>query len=90
MRVPSEFSPDLEFRVRNALDRYGHCMFSRDEMERLWATSKHRSQNRLRLLEEFAALCGAEVEAGSSLQCARFIPLKNEVPQQSPAEVSIS
>lgn len=81
MRVPPEFSPDLEFRVRNALDRYGYCMFSRDEMERLWATSKHRSPNRLKLLEDFAALCGAEVEPGSSLQCARFIPLQRQVHQ---------
>ena len=65
-------------------------MFSRYEMERLWAPSKHRSQNGLRLLEDFAELCGAEVEAGSSLQCARFIPLKNDVPQQTFAKVSIS
>lgn len=78
MKAPPLFSPDLEFRVLNALDRYGYCMFSRDEMERLWATSKGHSRSRLKLLEEFAELCGAEVEAGSSLQCARFVPRKKE------------
>lgn len=83
MNRPLEFSPDLEFRVRNALDRYGYCMFSRDEMERLWATSKHRSANRLKLLEDFAALCGAEVEAGSSLQCARFTSSKRPAYQET-------
>ncbi|MEZ0256948.1 MAG: hypothetical protein ACAI37_16810 [Chthoniobacter sp.] len=66
-----KFSPDLTFRVSDSLERLGYCIFGVQELERLLAQDKDAKARR-RLLEEFAALCGATVETTPHLTSARF------------------
>jgi hypothetical protein len=66
-----KFSPDLAFRVSDSLERFGYCIFGTEELERLFAHHKE-NEGRKRLLEEFAAHCGATVETTPHFKSARF------------------
>jgi len=69
------FPPDIVDRVRTALDRMGYCFLSCDEIQRLLAKAPANRTARHKALEDFADLCGAEVETNEHLKSARFTPL---------------
>jgi len=69
-----KFPPDLQDRVRSALDRVGYCFLSSDEIQRLLAKGPHNRPARHKALLEFAELCDAEVETNEHLKSARFTP----------------
>ncbi|MEI9896180.1 MAG: hypothetical protein WDN28_20525 [Chthoniobacter sp.] len=66
-----KFSPDLTFRVAAALQRLGYSIFGLHELERLFGETKD-AKGRMRLLEEFAAQCGATVETMPNFKSARL------------------
>ena len=66
-----KFSPDLTFRVADSLQRLGYCIFGINELERLFGQTKD-PKSKMRLLEEFAALCRAKVETTPHFKSARF------------------
>ncbi len=49
--VVMKFSPDLTFRVADALQRLGYCIFGINELERLFGQTKD-SKGRMHLLSE--------------------------------------
>ncbi len=69
------YPPDLLDRVRSALDRVGYCFLSSDEIQRLLAKAPANRPARHKALQEFAVLCGADVETNEHLRSARFTPL---------------
>ena len=75
------FSPDLVARVRVALQRFGFCFLSADELNRLLDFLPNCRSTRQRALQEFAAYCGAEVETTPHLTSARFVPLHSTHPE---------
>ena len=70
-----KFPPDLVARVRNTLDRIGYCFLNSDEIRRLLAHAPANRTTRHRAMEEFAEICGAEVETTAHLKSARLTPL---------------
>lgn len=70
-----KFPLDLVARVRNSLDRIGYCFLNSDEIQRLLANASVNRSARHHALEEFAEMCGAEVETTIHLKSARFTPL---------------
>ena len=70
--VAMKFSPDLAFRVSDSLARQGYCIFGTNELERLFTETTAAGGNRLHILEEFAAFCGARVETTPHIKSARF------------------
>ena len=68
------FTPDLIARVRHGLDRAGYCFLTSDEIRRLLATLPEGHRARHRALQEFARICGAEVEVTANFKSARFVP----------------
>ncbi len=78
LSVMMKFSPDLVARVRSALERVGYCFLSYDELRRLLAHFPENQRARHQALQEFAEMCGAEVETTPHLKSARFIPLGRE------------
>lgn len=70
-----KFPLDLVDRVRSALDRVGYCFLSSDEIQRLLAQAPVNRPDRHKALQEFAKLCGADVETNEHLKSARFTPL---------------
>jgi len=87
MNTYPEFSLDLAFRVKYAIERRGYCMFGRDEMDKVWAASGCSATSRLNILKKFAEFCGVEVESGNRFQCARFVPRS---PMNAPLVSSVS
>jgi hypothetical protein len=75
LNVMMKFSPDLVARVRGALERVGYCFLSYDELRRLLGHCPENRQTRHQALQEFAGMCGAEVETTPNLKSARFVPL---------------
>jgi hypothetical protein len=69
-----KFPPDLQDRVRSALDRMGYCFLSSDEIQRLLDRAPHNRPARHKALLEFAELCNADVETNEHLKSARFTP----------------
>ena len=69
-----KFSPDLTARVRTALNRAGYCFLSSDEIQRLLAVIPRGRYAQYEALQEFAEICGAEVETTTHLTSARFVP----------------
>ena len=70
---PKQFSPDLLHRVRTAIERCGYCIFGVEEMERLLSVAKAAEATKAQALEEFARLCGMEVETTPHLKSATSI-----------------
>lgn len=66
-------SPDLLSRVRHSIKRQGYCIFGVDEMQRLLASITGSRTTRKRIVQEFAAACGAQVETTPRLTSARFV-----------------
>jgi hypothetical protein len=67
------FSPDLLHRVRDSIERGGICIFGVDEMERLLSEVKGSLASKAKALQEFARLCGVEVETTPHLKSAVFV-----------------
>ena len=70
---PRQFSPDLLHRVLDSIERSGICIFGVDEMERLLSQVKGNLAARAAALQEFARLCGVEVETTPHLKSAVFV-----------------
>ena len=86
-----KFPLDLVARVRNSLDRVGYCFLNGDEIRRLLANASVNRSARHHALEEFAEMCGAEVETTAHLKSARFTPLATHRDAvQAPEEVGSS
>lgn len=68
-----KFPPDLVARVRNTLDRIGYCFLNQEEIQRLLAHAPANRPAQHHALEEFAEICGAEVETTVHLTSARFV-----------------
>ncbi len=66
-------SPDLLSRVRHSIARQGYCIFGVDEMQRLLASITGNRATKTRVVQEFAAACGAQVETTTRLTSARFV-----------------
>jgi hypothetical protein len=66
------FSPDLLHRVRTAIERSGYCIFGVEEMKRLLSVEKGRRTSKAQALQEFAKLCGVEVETTPHFKSATF------------------
>ena len=66
-----KFPPDLIGRVRDALARSGYCFLNADEIRRLLASVSHSQTARHNAIEEFAEICGAQVETTPHLKSAR-------------------
>ena len=81
-----KFSPDLIARVRSALERVGYCFLSHDELRRLLGHLPENRPARYQALQEFAEVCGAEVETTTHLKSARFVPLGRESANASSLE----
>jgi hypothetical protein len=69
---PKQFSPDLLHRVRTAIERCGYCIFGVEEMERLLSVAKSSRAAKAQALQEFATLCGVEVETTPHFKSASF------------------
>jgi len=72
------FSLDLLHRVRDSIERTGICIFGVDEMERLLAQVKGSIASKSEALQEFARLCGVEVETTPHLKSAVFVKPSGE------------
>ena len=70
---PRQFSPDLLHRVLDSIERSGICIFGVDEMERLLSQVKGNLAAKAAALQEFARLCGVEVETTPHLKSAVFV-----------------
>lgn len=68
------FPPDLIARVRSSLARNGYCFLNADEIQRLLAKTSSGWSARHHAIEEFAEVCGAQVETTPHLKSARFTP----------------
>ena len=66
------FSPNLLHRVRTAIERCGYCIFGVEEMQRLLSVAKGSRAAKARALEEFAKLCGVQVETTPHFKSATF------------------
>jgi len=74
----NHFSPDLLHRVRDSIERGGICIFGVDEMARLLSQVKGSLASKARALQEFARLCGVEVETTPHLKSAVFLKPSRE------------
>lgn len=68
-----KLSPELFSRVRRSLDRQGYCIFGIEEMQRLLSSITGNRATKTRIVQEFAAACGAQVETTPRLTSARFV-----------------
>jgi len=75
---PRQFSPDLLHRVLDSIERSGICIFGVDEMERLLSHVKGSLTSKAAALQEFARLCGVEVETTPHLKSAVFVKAPGE------------
>jgi hypothetical protein len=66
------FSPDLLHRVRIGIERCGYCIFGVEEMQRLLSVAKGRRAAKAQALQEFARLCGVQVETTPHFKSATF------------------
>ncbi len=57
----------------DSIERSGICIFGVDEMERLLSQVKGNLAARAAALQEFARLCGVEVETTPHLKSAVFV-----------------
>ena len=69
-----KFPPDMVARVRSTMDRIGYCFLNSEEIQRLLSHAPAGRRARHQALEEFAEICGAEVETTVHLKSARFAP----------------
>jgi len=69
-----KFPPDLVARVRSSISRVGYCFLNTDELHRLLGGVPASLRARHEAIEEFADLCGADVETTTHLKSARFTP----------------
>ena len=69
-----KFPPDLVARVRSSFGRVGYCFLNADELRRLFGSAPASLPARQQAIEDFAELCGADVETTPHLKSARFTP----------------
>ena len=89
------YPPDLIDRVCSALDRKGYCFLSSDEIQRLLTKAPANRPARHKALQEFAVLCGADMDTNEHLRSARFTPLPEKAAvapslRQQPQQQQIS
>lgn len=78
-----KLSPDLFSRVRHSIERQGYCIFGVEEMQRLLSSITGNRATKTRIVQDFAAACGAQVETTPRLTSARFVRAREDRPKTS-------